>query len=231
MGADGLACYSRNFPVSYDECPRYETANIRHHVIGASYWFPGGFGQSHIWDRPDPITNRPDLKPIGFLLKTHSKEYLDNLFRSLMMTGFGFGTLDCTMSQRISRWHPDVIEAARRNIAALKKYRHLLSGDVYHISPQRAFDVSGKGDGDHWDAIEYAKRDQSEAVAFFFRSGSPNSTLNAKLKGLHADTDYTVTSLNTGERAKASGSTLMERGTQVNLPEKNTSEILLFHSS
>ena len=72
-GADGLARFARNFPVSYDESDREQTYKIRHAVVGASYWFPGGCGQSFLWDRPDPIANRPDLKPLGFLMQSHSK--------------------------------------------------------------------------------------------------------------------------------------------------------------
>ncbi len=53
-----------------------------------------------------------------------------------MMDGFGFGNYDGSFSERISKWHPEVIEAARRNAEAFKRYRHLLIGDVYHLAPQ-----------------------------------------------------------------------------------------------
>jgi alpha-galactosidase len=227
-GADGLAAYSRDFPVIYEECPRHETDNIaRRSVIEASYWFSGGFGTSHISDRPDPIPNRPDLKPNGFLLKTHSKEYLDYLFRTFMMTGFGFGTLDGAMSQRISRWHPDVIAAVRRNIEAFKKYRHLLSGDVYHLAPLGPLYFPDPGNTEQWDILEYAKEDGSEAVTFFFRGAAKDSTWKTTLKGLRSDAEYGVTSLNRGELTRVSGGALLEQGVEVSLPEENTSEILL----
>ena len=226
QGLDGLARYARNYPVSYDECPRSETQMIRHRVIGASYWFPGGFGQSYLWDRPDPIANRPDLAPIGFLLKPNTTAYWDNLFRSLMMTGFGFGTLDGSMSQRISRWHPAAIQAARRNIAAFKKYRHLLSGNVYHLLPQTTLYVPDGGESGRWDMLEYANREGSEAVAFFFRGGSQNATLKMPLRGLRADGDYTVTSFNSGRRRTVSANALLQTGVEINLPEKESSEIL-----
>jgi alpha-galactosidase len=226
-GPDGFAPFSRNFPVSYDECNRNGTYKIRHVVIGASYWFPGAFGQSFIWDRPDPIVNRPDLKPLGFLLTPHTETYLDNLFRSCMMTGFGFGTLDGSISQAISKWSPETIEAARRNIKALKKYRHLLSADVYHLSPQNPIYVPDRGETPHWDIVEYVKRDGSEAVAFFFRGGAKDSTHKATLKGLKSDAQYGVTNMNTGQKRNVSGRALMEQGLEVSLPDKDNSEIVL----
>ena len=226
-GPDGFARFSRNFPVSYDECARTETHKIRHYVIGASYWFPGAFGQSFIWDRPDPIVGRPDLKPLGFLLRPHTETYLDNLFRSCMMTGFGFGTLDGSASQAISRWSPEVSEAARRNIKAFKKYRHLLSGDVYHLSPQSLLYVPDMPQVEQWDIIEYVKRDGSEAVAFFFRGSAKDPTQNATLKGLQSDAEYAVTSVSTGQRRKIPGQLLMERGVEVSLRETDASEILM----
>jgi len=229
-GADQLAACSRDFPVIYKESPRHETDSLaRHTVVEASYWFPGGFGTSHISDRPDAIPNRPDLKPNGFLLSTHSQEYLDYLFRSFMMTGFGFGTLDGAWSQRISRWHPDVIAAVRRNLTAFKKYRHILSGDVHHLASPYTRYVPELGDAEQWDVLEYAKEDGSEAVVFFFRGGSKDSIRKTLLKGLRPDAQYGVTSFNQGELPRVSGRALMEQGVEVSLPENRTSEILLIH--
>ena len=176
------------------------------------------------------MPSRPDLRPNGFLLRTHSKEYLDTLFRDFMMTGFGFGTLDGTISQRISRWHPDVIEAARRNIQSYKRYRHLLSGDVYHLVSQSPLYVPDEGDTNQWDILEYAKSDGSEAVVFFFRGGLQGATRKTALKGLRTTVDYVVTSLNSGQSETVSGRRLVERGFDVDLKGNRTSEILLIES-
>jgi alpha-galactosidase len=239
LGPNAMTRCSRNFPISYEECPRNELHKVRHRVIGASYWFPGAFGASFIWDRPEPIVNRTATsaeelvftKPVGFLFKPHDTQYLDNVFRSFMMTGFGVGTEDGSISERISRWPPDVIEAARRNIKAFKTYRHLLNGDVYHLAPQSTLYVPDEGDTDQWDILEYAKKDGSEAVAFFFRGGAKDSVRMNALKGLKPDAEYAVTSLNAGALTRASGRTLLQRGVEVSLPEKDTSEILLISES
>jgi hypothetical protein len=51
------------------------------------------------------------------------------------------------------------------------------------------------------------------------------------LKGLKPDAEYGVTSLNAGALTRASGRTLLQRGVEVSLPEKDTSEILLITES
>ncbi len=239
QGPNAMTRCSRNFPISYEECPRNELHKVRHRVIGASYWFPGAFGASFIWDRPEPIVNRTATsaeelvftKPVGFLFKPHDKQYLDNVFRTFMMTGFGIGTEDGSISERISRWPPDVLEAARRNIKAFKTYRHLLNGDVYHLTPQSMLYVPDEGDTDRWDVLEYAKKDGSEAVAFFFRGGAKESTQTTLLKGLKRDAGYAVTSLNTGAMTQIAGRTLLEHGVELSLPAKDTSEILVITHS
>lgn len=226
-GPDEMAPWSRNFPVSYGECPGFETYKIRHRVIGASYWFPGGLGQSYLWDRPDPIANRPDLKPLGFLTKPHDDPYLDNLFRSYSMTGLGFGTLDGSISQGISRWHPTVIRAARRNIHNFKRYRHLLLGRVHHLAPQTSLYIPDEGDSKQWDVLEYVNKEGSEAVVFFFRGGAEQVKFHTSIRDLHSNASYTLTSLNTDQEHKLSGSVLRDRGVEVRLPAKDTSEICL----
>ena len=49
----------------------------------------------------------------------------------------------------------------------LSRRCHLLNGDVYHLTPQSMLYVPDEGDTDRWDVLEYAKKDGSEAVAFF----------------------------------------------------------------
>jgi hypothetical protein len=228
-GPDGMARWSRNFPASYDEdeSPRYVTHKIRHRVIGASYWFPGGLGATYLWDRPDPIPNRPDIKPIGFLTKPQGDPFLDNLFRSCMMTGMGFGTIDGSLSQRISLWDPSVARAARRNIQNFKQYRHLLLGRVCHLTPQSSLYVPDQGDSEQWDILEYVNKGGSEAVVFIFRGGAEQAGMRPRLKGLKLDAHYAVTSLNTGQQHDFSGAKLAEAGVEVTLPSKDTSEIFL----
>ena len=143
------------------------------------------------------------------------------------MTGVGFGTLDGSISQRISRWDPSVIRAARRNIQNFKQYRHLLLGRVCHLTPQTSLYVPEKGDSDQWDMVEYVNQAGSEAVVFIFRGGAEQAIMRPSLKGLKADAHYVVKSLNTGQQHAFSGTTISEAGVEVTLPSKDTSEIFL----
>jgi hypothetical protein len=140
-------------------------------------------------------------------------------------------TADGSISERISRWPPDVAEAARRNIKACKTYRHLLNADVYHLAPPSTLYAPDEGDTDQWDILEYAKKDGSEAVAFFFRGGAKDSVRMIAWKGLKPDADYGVASLNAGTLTRSSGRTLLQRGVEVSLADADTSEILLITES
>jgi hypothetical protein len=145
-------------------------------------------------------------------------------------TGTILGTVNAFMisthgriANRLSRWKPEHIEAARRNIANFEKYRHLLRDDVYHLLPQAHFYLPDGLPSRDWDAIEFARRDGSEAVVAVFRGIGPQETYRVQPKGLLSGTHYSVTSYNSGKTEVLGGKRI-----EVNLPEVETSEILQF---
>lgn len=70
-------------------------------------------------------------------------------------------------------------------------------------------------------AVEYCKRDASEAVLLVFRDGSPAGSNHVKLRGLDESADYLLTSLNLrpGREKTISGMELVNTGIKVNLPD------------
>ena len=147
-------------------------------------------------------------------------EILDTIIRSRMIGLFGMGTLNGKLSERMSLLPPEAKDALKINIANYKRYRHLLSGDAYHVLPLAQ-------DADQWDGIQFCKRDGSESVLLTFRGASMESEKTIRLRGLKRSAAYTLSSFNNGEVSRAQGSDLADKGVTVRLPKTNTSEIYL----
>jgi len=84
-------------------------------------------------------------------------------------------------------------------------------------------------EADAWDAIEFCRRDGSEAVVLAFRSGSRNPRVELALRGLAPGVMYEVTRVNSGETRSIEGKALAE-GVTVALPGPDMSEILLLRA-
>jgi len=142
----------------------------------------------------------------------YSASYLDYFFRKRLMSGLIFINCWAMASQRLSLAPPGFLEALKRNIRNFKIYRHLLFEDVYHLQLQRP---------EKWNAIEYCKRDGTEAVVFIFREGSSEGKNQISLRGLNKSAAYLVTSLNKqpGRERTMSGDELVNEGIKVELPD------------
>ncbi len=147
---------------------------------------------------------------------------LDTVVRSRMMGLCGLGTLHGKLDERASLLPQEVRAALARNFPVYKQFRHLLRQDVYHLLPPST-------EADAWDAIEFCRRDGSEAVVLAFRSGSRNPRADLALRGLAPGVMYEVTRVNSGETRAIEGKALAE-GVTVVLPGPNTSEILLLRA-
>jgi alpha-galactosidase len=156
----------------------------------------------------------------GEMASEKDPDVLDTIIRSRMIGLFGMGTLTGTLAERLSLCSPAAKDALRRNIAGYKRYRHLLSADVYHVLPLASTPQE-------WDGIEFCRRDGSEAVVLVFRGTSPDAEKTVRLRGLKSGSEYTLTSFDTGKSRRAAGSTLAETGLAISLPKPNASEILL----
>ncbi len=176
---------------------------VRQGQIHASYVYPAAHNEAQI------------LTAEG----TRDPAVLDTIIRSRMMGLCGIGTLHGQLSERISLLPQEVREALSRNIKVYKTYRHLLREDVYHLVPAST-------EADAWDAIEFCKRDGSAAVVLVFRSGSRNSELLIKLRGLAPEASFELTWVNSGKKQILQGKALSD-GLLVMLPALDLSEVLL----
>lgn len=183
------------------------SSHVRDNVMAAAYVFPSSYNMT--WIMRDEEVTKPQT-PI----------FLDTMFRSRMMGSFGFGTLHGSLTERVSLYPPNVIEAAARNVRNYKKYRHLLSQRCYHLTPL--------GKANTWQGMQFVAHDGSEAVVFLFRNGSETATRRFPLRGLNAQRHYAILRLNTGTTEKASGAALLRAGIEATLArEPQESEILI----
>ena len=135
------------------------------------------------------------------------------------MGWFGFITLE-KLENRVSQFPQEVLAAARRNIPVYKSYRHLLAEDCYHLTP-----ASGSPEG--WQAVEFCKRDGSEAVVLAFRNSSTQSLYRFWLRGLQRGARFSVKSVNHQDETMRSGEELDNDGIFIALPKGDMSEVLL----
>ncbi|NLC67221.1 MAG: alpha-galactosidase [Clostridiaceae bacterium] len=200
----GLARYIRSNWLSDASSP---AKHVRGNMEIASYIYPASYNTAWIIQDKEILEESDPMK-------------LDTIVRSRMMGLFGLGTLNGQLSERASLWPLPVIEAIKRNLVHYKQFRHLLSQDVYHLSPFQE-------DEKNWQVISFVARGKEEAVVFCFRGNSENSEVNIKLRGLSIEKDYIIRSLNTYSEVKINGRTLMEKGLVVKLEHPDMSEILL----
>jgi alpha-galactosidase len=184
----------------------FPSKHARTNVMAAGYLFPSSYNSTYILREPEVMDQKdPAL--------------LDTFYRSRMMGRFGFGSYE-VLKDRVSRFPPEVIDAARRNIPTYKAYRHLLAQDCYHLTPP-----SGSPEG--WQAMEFCTRDGSEAVVFIFRNGSTQSAYRLSLKGLHGAAPYRVNCVNQLTESTRLGAELLGGKIVVDLPRGDMSEVLI----
>ena len=202
----GLARYLRtNWLSDSSDNPTH----VRRNILNGSYIYPAGCLEAWVYKGAETDKEKdPDI--------------LDTTMRSRMIGHPGFGMLvkDPNGVERVSLYPKVAIEAAKRNIANYKKYRHLLYEDVYHLLP-----VSTAPD--QWDAVQYCKRDGNESVAIWFCGARPQAEKTFVLMGLKPDANYSLTSLNTGRSEKVGGAQLMSEGVKISFAKAGMSEILL----
>lgn len=182
------------------------SSHVRDNVMAAAYVLPSAC--NYTWIMRDSEVTQPQ-----------TPAFLDTMFRSRMMGGFGFGTLHGSLSECVSLYPPGVIEAAVRNVRDYKTYRHLLAQHAFHLTPW--------GRTNEWQSLQFAAHDRREAVAFFFRNGAPETGRRFLLRGLKGQTEYEILSLNGGPAERVRGDRLMQSGLRVTLAkDPEASEIL-----
>jgi alpha-galactosidase len=188
----------------------FPSTHVRDNALVASHIYPSFYNGG--W-----VIKDPELE------KTKDPELLDTIYRSRMIGLFGFGTLHGTLPERVSLFPAEVLEAARRNIALYKRYRHLLQGRAYHSFPSR-------GSPEQWQAIQFASDNGAEAVLLCFRGKSTQSEMRLPVRGLQPSRAYRITSANRSEARSLSGDQLMRDGIIASLPKTEMSDIFFLQS-
>lgn len=200
----GLAPYCR---CHWMDDATFPSRHVRENVLAVSFLYPSYYQGSWVVREAEVEQEDPDV--------------LDTIFRSRMIGLFGFGTLYGKLfTERVSLFPKKALEAARRNIPVYKRYRHLLSEDCFHLTAPTS---SPEG----WQAIEFCKRDKSEAVVIAFRNGSSQQLCALPLEGLEAKGRYQVKSINGRPDITRQGASLRSKGVTLDLPKPMMSEVLL----
>jgi len=134
---------------------------------------------------------------------------------------FGFGTLLRQLKERISLFPEPVLEAARRNVAVFKRYRHLLQQDSYRLLD---------GDKDQPQAIQFVSTSGDESVVLVFKAESKEGAVQLPLRGLRKNTDYEITFANRNQILQVASNSLLSNGIAVALAQPDTSEVVLMRT-
>ena len=184
-----------------------------------------------ITDVYDPLSNRRAFYDSSYPLPPSMCEcYVENHpgtnisnFKYMLRSGMmGW----CTIMLDMSKWNQEQRAAGKRQFEIYKtKLRPLIArGNLYH--------VSDRPDGKRWDGIQYVSPELDKGVLFAFR-GTTDAFLHFfKLKGLAAERKYELTFEDGTEKPIAmSGQELMQKGIGVNLPGRESSELIFFKSN
>jgi alpha-galactosidase len=182
---------------------------VRRNALAAGYLYPCADNGAWI------VVEDPDL-----LKSAGDPVMLDTIFRSRMISLFGFGTLNGQLKQRISLLPEPILAAAHRNTTLYKRYRHLLQHDCFRLL--NPGDAAGQPQ-----AVQFVSPDGEEAVVLVFCSEAPNDSIQLPLRGLHKDRSYNVTFANDGSVTEKNGRELLSQGITVSLPSRSISEIIL----
>ena len=195
----------------------YPSDHVRHNAIVASHLYPSAYNGAWI------VSEDPDLQRY-----VNEPALLDTIFRSRMMSLFGFGTINGQLKERVSLYPEPVLTAARRNMELYKRYRHLLQSDCHQLLPT----VDAGKDQSGWLAVEFVSPSAQEAVVLAFRAESPRETVQLLLRGLQNGKNYDVTFANE-ERPdlKVTGNDLLTKGITVSLKGPHMSEVVLVRMS
>ncbi len=119
---------------------------------------------------------------------------------------------------------PRLLEKEQRKqlaaeIALYKRFRGLFaSGRVYRLI--------GRPHARGWDAVQLWDERSGEGVVYVFRNQHPAPVNNVRLRGLDRETRYQTEFLRAGRVERFAGSKLLENGLRVELPGRDTSELI-----
>jgi alpha-galactosidase len=186
----------------------YPSNHVRQNALFANYLYPSADNGAWIV-----------LEEKALWENINNPAELDTIFRSRMMSLFGFGTILGLLKERISLFPEPILAAARRNLPVYKRYRHLLQDDCYHLSRLIKSDSN-------YQAVQFISSSAEESVVLVFKAGSTQDELQLPLLGLRHEVAYEITFANGAASATVQGADLMTKGISVSLA-RATSEVVL----
>src|ERR1700723_8596 len=186
----------------------YPSEHVRQNALMANYLYPSCDNGAWIVSEDKAL-----------LESANDPALLDTVFRSRMLSLFGFGTILGLLKERISLFPEPVLAAARHNMEWYKRYRHLLQNDSYHLLP------AGGAEG-QCQATQFISSSANEAVVLVFKAESSQENVQLRLRGLQPRT-YEITFANGGAAWQAGGDELLSKGVTISLAHPITSEVVL----
>ncbi|MBS1850917.1 MAG: alpha-galactosidase [Acidobacteria bacterium] len=185
----------------------YPSEHVRNNAMLANYLYPSAYNGGWI------VVEDKALLP-----SVNDPVALDTIFRSRMMCLFGYGTINGQLKERISLFPESILQAARRNVAVYKRYRHLLLHDCYHVLA---------GGEKQPEAVQFVSPSAEEAVVLAFRAGGPQEHVQMRLRALQDSATYELEFVTAGRKLRCSGAELAGKGMEVTLPAADASEVVL----
>jgi hypothetical protein len=145
--------------------------------------------------------------------KYYEASFLDYFFRRILAKGgLSMGNITGIVSQRLRNAPLGYNDAFKRNMLQFKRIRHLYREDTYRNNLLEH--------EEQWRALQYVKRDASEAVLYVFRDGGVQTANIVRLRGLDEHAEYQVSSFNErpGKEKMIGGCELMRDGLTMTLP-------------
>jgi hypothetical protein len=179
----------------------YDPLNLRKCFYDDSHAFPPSMLESYISDHRGQT-----IANFRFML------------RSAMM---GW----CTIMMDMAQWTPEQRIAGKREFECYKtRLRPLIaSANMYYVLP--------RPDGKVWDGVQYVDPGTGRGVLFAFRPDSDVSSQTVVFKGLKPGTTYVMEAMDGSAKGTYTGEQLMKTGLTVDLPEKNSSDLVFFHAT
>ena len=196
----------------------FPSDHVRHNAVVASHLYPSAYNGAWI------VSEDPDLQRYA-----NDPAMLDTIFRSRMMSLFGFGTINGQLKERVSLYPEPVLTAARRNMELYKRYRHLLQMTVTNccrllIRRKEPGRMASR-------RVRLALRVRRRS---FWHSGPRVHRRQSSCRSgdSEADANYDVNFAN-GNRPdlKVTGNDLLTKGITVSLERPHMSEVVLVRMS
>lgn len=198
----------------------YPSEHVRQNALVAGYLYPSADNGAWIV-----------VEDKALLENVNDPAMLDTIFRSRMMSLFGFGTILGLLKERISLFPQPILDAAKRNMEVYKRYRHLLQHDCYHLQP-----VGGPETGHiqqtqvapiQCQAVQFVSPSGQESVVFVFKAENSPDTVQLSLRGLQANGRYDIAFANGSPKLQKDAGELLSKGIAVTLTHPATSEVMI----